>query len=213
MARIDDFVLARELSKKELAGRDIDLIARFSGSLSNKDKEGQIKSLTFRFLDRDVAISWPELEFSYNGSTDEVPIQQQVLLLHYLNGAYNAGAGVTKDEWISFQDIPEGRFYMDAFIKRAKVPLIGAFGSDPKKMEELAFKIYNSYHESLGDYSIMIQALPKVPVVLVIWQGDDEFPPDGNILFDRGISDIMPAEDIAWLAGMVVYPLVGMMKK
>jgi hypothetical protein len=52
-----------------------------------------------------------------------------------------------------------------------------------------------------------------IPVVLVLWQGDEEFPPDGNILFDRSISKILPAEDIAWLAGMVVYPLAGIAKK
>jgi len=210
MARIDDFVLARELSKKELAGKDINSIALFSGASLNKDIEGHIKTLSLRFLERGVTISWPELEFSYNVSKDEVPIQQQVLLLHYLNGAFNAGAAGAKDEWISFQDLPEGRFYMDAFIKRAKSPLLGAFGNDPKRMAELASKIYNASPGSFGDYSVMIKALPMIPVVLVLWQGDDEFPPDGNILFDRGISEILPVEDIAWLAGMTVYPLVGM---
>jgi hypothetical protein len=45
---------------------------------------------------------------------------------------------------------------------------------------------------------------------LIIWKGDDEFPPEGNILFDRNILQILSAEDIAWLSGMVVYPLIGM---
>jgi hypothetical protein len=102
---------------------------------------------------------------------------------------------------------------MDAFIKRAKDPLLAAFGANPKKMAELALRIYNASPGSFGDSSVIIQALPLVPVVLLLWEGDDEFEPDGNILFDRGISDILTAEDIAWLAGMVVYPLAGMAKK
>ena len=213
MARIDDFILARSLSRKELAGKDIESITRFSGAFSNKDMQGQLKSISIKFLGRVINISWPEMEFSWNDSAGEIPIQQQVLLLHYLNGAYNAAAGGRVEEWISFQDLPEGRFYMDAFIKRAKNPLLETFGSNPKKMAELAIKIYNASPGAFGDCSVIVQALPMIPVVLVLWEGDDEFAPEGNILFDRGISSIMSAEDIAWLAGMVVYPLVGMAKK
>ncbi|MBW1912080.1 MAG: DUF3786 domain-containing protein, partial [Deltaproteobacteria bacterium] len=53
-------------------------------------------------------------------------------------------------------------------------------------------------------------ALPLAPLALVLWKGDDEFPPEGNILFDKNISKILSAEDMAWLAGMAVYPLIGM---
>jgi len=38
--------------------------------------------------------------------------------------------------------------------------------------------------------------------------GRREFPPDGNILFDANIKDILPVEDIAFLAGTVVYKLM-----
>jgi hypothetical protein len=49
-------------------------------------------------------------------------------------------------------------------------------------------------------------------VALIIWKGDEEFPPEGNILFDRNILKMLSAEDIAWLSGMIVYPLMGMAK-
>ena len=63
-----------------------------------------------------------------------------------------------------------------------------------------------------GDVSVLVKALPLVPVALIIWKGDEEFPPEGNILFDRNILKMLSAEDIAWLSGMVVYPLMGMAK-
>jgi len=61
-----------------------------------------------------------------------------------------------------------------------------------------------------GDHSVVVRAFPLVPVALILWEGDDEFPPEGNLLFDRSISHILSAEDIAWLAGMIVYPIMGM---
>lgn len=213
MARVDDFIQARSLSVKELEGKDIESIARFSGAAMNHDGTGHLSAISLRFLNRDVIISRPDMKFSFKDTGDEVPIQQQVLLLHYLVGAGNSVEGEAGGGWVSFQDLPEGRFYMDAFINRAKEPLLRAFGSDPKKMAELAVRMYNASPMEFGDFSVVVRALPMIPVVLVLWQGDDEFPPEGNILFDSNISGILPAEDIALLAGLVVYPLVGMVKK
>jgi hypothetical protein len=209
MARVDDFFMARDISRKELAGMDIHSIARFSGADISDD---HATALLIRFLNRDVLVSSPDMELSYPGSGKEVPIQDQVLLLHYLKGTLNAGEGDNTGEWVSFQDLPDGRFYMDAFLKRAKVPLVSAFGANPKRLTELASEVYGASPAEFGDFSVKIKALPRVPIVLVLWAGDDEFPPEGNILFDRGISGILSAEDIAWLAGAVVYPLVAKMK-
>ncbi|MDB9823253.1 DUF3786 domain-containing protein [Deltaproteobacteria bacterium] len=212
MARIDDFKQARALSIKDLSEMDPDLIANLSGASIESDAGG-VKALSLKCLNRELTISWPDLEFLYEGTDEEVSIQQQVLILHYLNGAFvSKGAAIT-GEWTSFQDVPDGRFYMDAFIKRAKEPLLRTFGNNPGQMVELATNAYGASPLDYGDFSVIVKALPLAPVALVIWEGDDEFPPDGNILFDKNITMILSAEDIAWLAGMVVYPLMGMAKR
>lgn len=50
---------------------------------------------------------------------------------------------------------------------------------------------------------------PHVRVRLILWEGDDEFPPEAGVLFDAGIRENLPAEDIAVLSGMLVYKLMG----
>jgi hypothetical protein len=47
-----------------------------------------------------------------------------------------------------------------------------------------------------------------VPLQLILWEGDNEFPAEANILFDKTIGRILSPEDVAWLAGMVVYRLI-----
>ena len=212
MARIDDFIQARALSRNELSKKEPGLIAGLSGGLIDKDSEG-VRAILLNFLNRNLTITWPDLEISYEDSSEEVSIQQQVLILHYLNGACLSNGAPATGEWISFQDVPDGRFYMGAFIKRAKDPLLRTFGMNAKLMIESASRLYGATQLDHGDYSVMVKALPLVPVALVLWEGDDEFPPEGNILFDKNISLILSAEDIAWLAGMVVYPLMGMAAK
>lgn len=208
MARIDDYKAAVQLGREALADMNPKGIADRSGASFEPDSEGKAV-LTLDFLNRKIEITWPECHISFMDSGDEVPIQQQVLLLHYLMGS--KGSAVSGD-WIAYQEVPDGRFYLDAFLRRAKNPLVQGFGMQPELLVELAKKVYGAQPFDQGDLSVVVQALPKVPVALILWKGDDEFPPEGTILFDRSISDIFSAEDIAWLAGMVIYPLMGMAK-
>ena len=212
MARVDDYRQAFELGQKELTEKDPDLITGFSGAVSHRDKEGKL-FFSLNFLNKEIIISWPGLEFSYKRSNEEPPIQQQVLILHYLSGALSSKEVSVKGEWISYQEIPDGKFYLGAFLKRAKNPMVQAFGNRPEMLVKLAMSAYQASPFDHGDFSVRFQALPMVPVALILWKGDDEFQPEGNFLFDRSISGILSAEDTAWLAGMIVYPLIGMASK
>ena len=209
MPRIDDYKQALELGRKELADKNPDLLASSSGAVIDRNKQ-EISAFCINFLNRQIILSWPELEFAQKGSDAELPIQQQILLLHYLHGAWSSsGAGIT-GEWISFQEVPDGKFYLDAFHRRAKNPMVQAFGHHPDLLVKLAGEIFGAEPSDQGDVSVLVKALPLVPVALIIWKGDEEFPPEGNILFDRNILKMLSAEDIAWLSGMIVYPLMGM---
>lgn len=209
MARVDDYREAVRLGEEALADKNPKRIADRSGAVFEPDSEGGA-FLTLDFLNRKITVTWPECDMSFVDSGDEVPIQQQVLLLHYLIGA--KGPAIS-GEWIAYQEVPDGKFYLDAFLRRAKNPMVQGFGMQPELLVKLATEVYGGKPFDQGDLSVVVRALPMVPVALILWKGDDEFPPEGTILFDRSISDILSAEDIAWLAGMIIYPLMGMAKK
>jgi len=206
MARIDDYKTAVELGKQELKGKNPKRIADQCGAAFRVNAEGD-PEVILNFLNRNVLIGGGKWDLCFEESGEEVPIQQQVLILHYLNGA--AGVDVA-GEWIAYQEVPDGRFYLDAFLRRAKNPLVQAFGAHPERLLPVTEKVYGAKSFGQGDHSAVVQAFPLVPVALILWEGDDEFPPEGNLLFDRSISLIFSAEDIAWLAGMVIYPIMGM---
>ena len=209
MARIDDYKNAVAIGKEELRKKEPGRIAALSGG-TIVEEGGEHPVLTIPFLNREVSIRWPELGCFFKDSGEEVPVQEQVLIFHYLNGAN--GLNPT-GQWIAYQEIPDGRFYLDAFLRRAKNPMVQVFGSIPEKLVDLAVRVYGAAPFDQGDLSVTIQAFPLVPVALILWRGDDEFPPEGTILFDQTISRIFSAEDVAWLAGMIIYPLIGMAKR
>jgi len=49
-------------------------------------------------------------------------------------------------------------------------------------------------------------------MTFIIWEGDEEFPPDGNILFDQTAKTWFGAEDLSVIAGLAVYELIGVCK-
>lgn len=211
MPRIDDYQQALELGRNALKQGSPDLLARRSGTEIRRDEEGKT-SFLIPFLNDEVFLTWPDLLFLRGRSGKEPAIQQQIILLHYLMGTWQSHGAPVTGEWIAFQDLPDGRFYLDAFQRRAKIPLVQAFGERPEMLLDLAGTAFGATPLAQGDFAVQVKVLPLVPLALVLWKGDEEFPPDGNILFDRNIAGIFSAEDIAWLSGMVVYPLAGMAK-
>lgn len=212
MPRMDDYNQAAALARGRLSERNPDLVARFSGADMVRDKEGET-AFSLLFLNQALRITWPDMKVLSEKTAEEIPIQQQVLILHYLHGAWASSGAEPAGEWISFQEVPDGRFYIDAFQRRAKNPLVQTFGQKPQLMIKLAGQAYGALPFDQGDASALVRPLPRIPMALILWEGDEDFPPEGNILFDRTIIELLSAEDIAWLAGTVVYPLIGMAKQ
>jgi hypothetical protein len=50
-------------------------------------------------------------------------------------------------------------------------------------------------------------------MTFIIWADSEEFPPDGNILFDETAKTWFAAEDLAVLASVAVYELIDVYKK
>jgi len=55
---------------------------------------------------------------------------------------------------------------------------------------------------SFGDASVEIFPLPRIPVKLILWLGDDEFPARADLLFDSSCELQLPL-DIIWSAAMM----------
>jgi len=51
-----------------------------------------------------------------------------------------------------------------------------------------------------------------VPVTIVLWQGDDEFAPQGSIMFDAAICDYLSTEDITVLCETITWRLVNFLR-
>jgi hypothetical protein len=64
------------------------------------------------------------------------------------------------------------------------------------------------YKADYGDAAVTINAFSRVPITIVLWQGDEEFAPEGNIVFDANISDYLSTEDITVLCETITWRLI-----
>ncbi len=165
--------------------------------------------IILEYLNQSYQITLPALEISLVNSKEEVPIKDKVLLLHYLTLA--KGTPLT-NRLITFKELPEGSNYFRTFWQRAIKPLVDHFGSEPQLLVGIAQKLGGSKID-YGDVAVTVNAFSRVPVTLVLWRGDDEFTPDGSIIFDSTISDYLSTYDITMLCETIAWRLVKYLKE
>jgi hypothetical protein len=130
--------------------------------------------------------------------------RDRLIILHYLNtadGAPFAGKPLT------FKELPEGMIYFPTFVKRAVKPILDKYADAPEALMAAAEKLGGVKSEG-GDFSFKLKALPRVPITLTLWLGDEELPAEANILFDGSITDYLPTEDITVLCEILAWKLV-----
>ena len=202
MPRIDDYLNARKLAIEELSQVPFELISKQAGFASPSEN-------TFRipFLDRVYQVDYPHFEFKDQSAGDkEIPLQEQVLILHYMMVREMPPPA---NRWVSYREIPGAAFYYGAFVKRAIEPLKKVFGQNIAAFSRAAQQL-NAREIKNGDAAYEFKVLPAVSLQLILWSGDEEFPAEASILFDKHIGQILSPEDVAWLSGMVVYRLMAL---
>lgn len=142
-------------------------------------------------------------EGEVNCDETDLTIYEKIVILHYMTNAVGA---IRESNLISYKELVGGEIYIGPFTNRAIKPLTKIFGHSPEKLGQVIAK-WDGEKSEYGDFSIKLNVFPHVYIIYVIWEGDDEFPPNGNILFDQSINDYLSTEDIAVLASNLVYKM------
>ncbi|MFC1951706.1 DUF3786 domain-containing protein [Chloroflexota bacterium] len=160
--------------------------------------------IVIEYLNQSYLVSLPAVMISLMNSEDPVSIKDKILILHYLTSAKDLPLS---NKLITYKELPDGINYFPVFYKRAIKPLLDHFGREPRQLIDVAEKL-GGHKAGYGDVAVTIYAFSLVPITLVLWQGNKEFPPEGNIMFDTTISGYMSIEDINVLCETITWRLV-----
>ncbi|MFC2020563.1 DUF3786 domain-containing protein [Chloroflexota bacterium] len=201
-------LLAFKLACEKLAGiQDIEDQCRKSGSEYHVTDSK--KCVIIGYLNRSYRITIPDGEISLADSAGEIPIREKLLIIHYFITAKGTPA---LGKLINFRELPEGHVYSPTFDQRTIQPLLNNFATEPDRLLEIS-EMFGGYRADYGDTSATINAFNRVPITIVMWHGDDELAPQGNILFDATVSDYLPTEDITVLCETITWKLIGQLRK
>jgi len=116
-----------------------------------------------------------------------------------------------KGQWISFSELPDGRFYSQAYEGYTGTKLAKVFGNDEPGFSQTARSLRGlrpELDEPLGDMAFRFAVLPHVSLLAVCWLGDEDFPPSYRILFDVSVSHHLSTDACAIVGGTLTRRLV-----
>ncbi|MFC1993327.1 DUF3786 domain-containing protein [Chloroflexota bacterium] len=200
------YELAYRLACEKLA--DIDIKQQCLKSDAGYQVIDSRQVITLGYLNRLYKITLPDIEVALKDSEEPVPLRDKILVLHYFIQA--KGTPVSK-KLKAYKELPGGELYLPTFFKRAIKPIVDHFGEEPHRLLDIAGML-GGRKADYGDMAVTINAFSRVPVTLVLWGGDEELAPQGNILFDNTVSDYLTTDDINMLCGNIAWKLVGLLK-
>ena len=149
------------------------------------------KEFYVTLLGREFAISHPDYAIRALDEGKLPPLPTQTFLLRYLQESKNVAWCGT---WKTFREMPWGEMYIKPYTGRVLTRAaytfsfkLDAFRKAAEKMGATAVK-----H---GDAGFLFDLIGGYQMQIMIWAGDEEFPPNAQVLYSDNFADGFAAED------------------
>lgn len=147
------------------------------------------EKFTVKLLGREYRISWPEYAIeAADGRLPEKPVQ--IFLLRCL---LEAGNEPWHGEWKTFRQMPWGELYFRPYSGRVLKRAAFAFGANVAAFREASEKLGGT-PVNHGDAGFRFDFFGPYQMQIIVWEGDDEFPPSAQILYTDNFAAVS-AED------------------
>jgi hypothetical protein len=143
-------------------------------------------TFTAELLGQTYTITWPE--YSIN-PVPALPVQT-FLLRRLLEGTTRAWLG----EWKTFREMPWGEMYNTPYTGRVLTRAAFSFGFKIPKFAAACEKL-GARKLPHGDAGYEFDFFGPYRMQILMWAGDDEFPPNAQVLYTDNFADGFAAED------------------
>ena len=124
----------------------------------------------------------------------------QILLLRYLlEGTFTRPTGA----FVAYQDLPWGDVYLCQFQGRCIRRLAKQYGGRAGVFRQV-MEGHHAVPMTFGDCAYQLEIVDQVALCLILWEGDDEYPPSAQILFSDNFPSAFSAEDATYIGDIVL---------
>jgi len=142
-------------------------------------------------LGRTYAVSHPDYSIRALDGGKLPPLPVQTFLLRYLLESRDVSwAG----QWKTFREMPWGEMYIKPYTGRVLTRAAFTFGTRVAAFKAACEKMGAIVMEH-GDAGYLFELLPGYQMQILVWEGDDEFPPNAQVLYSDNFASGFAAED------------------
>ena len=161
------------------------------------------KEFYVNLLGREYAISHPDYAIRALDGGAVPPLPTQTFLLRYLlESKQVAWAGA----WKTFREMPWGEMYSKPYTGRVLTRAAFTFGTRVAAFRAACEKM-GARKLTHGDAGYEFGLIGGYRMQILVWEGDDEFPPSAQILYSDNFADGFAAEDRV-VAGDILISIV-----
>lgn len=147
-------------------------------------------AFTVRLLGTDYRVAYPDAAVAApDGTIPPLPLQTFLLRLLLL-GKCNA----PDNNFKTFRELPWGEVYIKPFTGRVLTRAAFTFGTRIDAFRTAAEKM-GGIPLRHGDAGYEFTLFDNYRLRLLVWEGDDEFPPNAQLLYTANFADGFAAED------------------
>lgn len=130
-------------------------------------------------------------------------LEQLCLLAYLINSKDLPLAG----KLAKAESLPGGQFFYRGPHELPTPKLQEVFGPNPDLIRAAGAQL-NAKPYDFGDASVELFVLPRIPLVFVIWAGDEEFEARASILFDQTAAEQLPLDALAATVDIAVNAMI-----
>ena len=167
-------------------------------ALNPEDAAGRLESVrwdgkefTVRLLGRDFSIAHPDYAIRALDGGAIPPLPAQTFLLRYLLESRDVA---WKGDWKTFREMPWGEMYIKPYTGRVLTRAAFTFGTRLEAFRAACAKM-GALPVSHADAGFLFDFLGNFQMQLLVWAGDEEFPPNAQVLYSDNFADGFAAED------------------
>ena len=146
---------------------------------------------TLTMLGRTFAIAHPVYAIRALDGGKLPPLPTQTFLLRYLLESKAVSWGGT---WKTFREMPWGEMYITPYTGRVLTRAAFTFGTRVAAFKAAAEKM-GAEAVNHGDAGYRFNLIGGYQMQILVWEGDDEFPPNSQVLYSDNFADGFAAED------------------
>ena len=146
---------------------------------------------TLRLLGREFAIAHPGYAIRALDGGAVPPLPTQTFLLRYLLEGKNIK---WNGQWKTFREMPWGEMYIQPYTGRVLTRAAFTFGTRIDAFRHAAEKM-GAVKENHGDAGYEFELMPGYRMQILVWEGDEEFPPNAQVLYSDNFETGFAPED------------------